>query len=169
MTGGIPWLVAGAVLAAILGLLLMRLGTGIRQRRGLDSGKTVSLDKVTLTSRRYGLTGRPDRLVKTGGTINPEEWKSARTVRRWHRTQMGVYFLLIEDQLGVKPSHGFIVCGDDSRHRVENDAALRERVLDLAGRIRQARAAIHQPIPVNPTPYQCPPCGQRGNCRQARA
>ncbi len=45
-------------------------------RRGLGIGKTVSLDRVTLTSRRMGLTGRPDRLIKTDGTIIPEEWKS---------------------------------------------------------------------------------------------
>jgi hypothetical protein len=30
-----------------------------------------------LTSVRLGLTGRPDRLIKTDGTIIVEEWKSA--------------------------------------------------------------------------------------------
>jgi len=44
-----------------------------RQRRGLRSGKTVSLDRVTLTSRRLGLTCRPDRLIKSDGTIIVEE------------------------------------------------------------------------------------------------
>jgi hypothetical protein len=47
---GMPWLVAGAVLAAILGLRLMRAGRGMRQGRGLGGGKTVSLDQLTLTS-----------------------------------------------------------------------------------------------------------------------
>jgi hypothetical protein len=49
----------------------------LRRRRGLSGGKTVSLDKVTLTSHRLGLTGRPDRLIKADGTILVEEWKSA--------------------------------------------------------------------------------------------
>ena len=75
-------------------------------------GRTVALDNVTLDSRRYGLTGRVDRLIRTGGTMIPEEWKSARVLRPWHRAQMGVYFLLIEDQLNVRPPHGFIVTGD---------------------------------------------------------
>jgi CRISPR-associated exonuclease Cas4 len=64
-----PWLAAGALLALAIGLALMLLGRGMRRRRGLGGGKTVPLDKVTLTSHCLGLTGRPDRLIKAGGTI----------------------------------------------------------------------------------------------------
>ena len=81
---------------------------------------------------------------------------------------MGVYFLLIEDQLGARPPHGFVVCGDGTGHRVENTSELRSWVLDLAGQIRAARSAVTQPIPVNPRPGQCRPCGMRGHCGQAR-
>ena len=70
------WIAVAAVLALLLGLWLMLAGRGMRRRRGLGGGKTVSLDRVTLTSRRLGLTGRPDRLIKADGTIIPEEWKS---------------------------------------------------------------------------------------------
>jgi hypothetical protein len=49
---------------------------------------------------------------------------------------LGVYFRLIEDQLKVRPSHGFVVLGDGTRHRIENDELLRSWVLDLAARIR---------------------------------
>jgi CRISPR/Cas system-associated exonuclease Cas4 (RecB family) len=157
-----------ALLGLLLGLALMLLGRSMRQRRGLGQGKTVALDNVTLTSRRYGLTGRVDRLVKTAGTIIPEEWKSARALRPWHRAQMGVYFILVEDQLGVRPPHGFIVTGDGQRHRVENGDALRAWVLELAGRIRAARAAVGAPIRVTPAPGQCRPCSMRGQCSQAR-
>jgi hypothetical protein len=104
--------IVGAVLALLLGLALIIGGQGIRRRRGLGSGKTVSLDGVTLTSARLGLTGRPDRLVKTGGTIIPEEWKSSGRVWPNHRIQMGCYFLLIEEEQRVRPPHGFIVLGD---------------------------------------------------------
>ena len=143
-------------------------GRGMRLRRGLGSGKTISLDRVTLTSRRLGLTGRPDRLIRKGGIIWPEEWKSSKHLRPWHRVQLGTYFLLIEDQLGMRPPHGFIVCGDGARHRIENSEELRATVLDLAERIRAARADVKQPIPVNPVPGQCRPCGVRGHCGQAR-
>jgi CRISPR-associated exonuclease Cas4 len=159
------WIALAAVLALLLGLWLMLVGRGMRQRRGLGGGTTVSLDRVTLTSHRLGLTGR---LVKRDGTIIVEEWKSSRSVWTNHRAQLGVYFLPIEDQLGVKPSHGFIVLGDGTRQRIDNTAELRAWVLDLAGQIRAARAAITQPIPVNPKPGQCRPCGMRGHCGQAR-
>jgi CRISPR-associated exonuclease Cas4 len=65
----------------LLGLVLILAGRGMRRRRGLASGQTVSLDRVTLSSRRYGLSGRPDRLIREGNTVIPEEWKSARQLR----------------------------------------------------------------------------------------
>src|SRR6266404_3076674 len=161
---GMKWLAAGAGLSLLLGLLLMLLGRGMRRRRGLSGGRTVTLDNVTLVSRRHGLAGRPDRLVKAGGTIIPEEWKSSRTLRPWHRAQLGVDFLLIKDELGVRPPYGFVVTGDGRRHRIDNDDALREWVLDLAGQIRAARKAVRVPIAVTPAPGQCRRCGMRGHC-----
>ncbi len=162
------WIAGGAVLALLVGLVLMLAGRGMRRRRGLVGGRTVSLDRVTLTSRRYGLTGRPDRLVRTGRMVIPEEWKSARVLRPWHRIQVGVYFLLIEDRLGVKPPHGFVVLGDGTRHQIENTPELRADVLELAGRIRAARGKLTEPISVRPVPGQCRPCGMRVHCGQAR-
>jgi CRISPR-associated exonuclease Cas4 len=162
------WIAVAAVLAVLLGLLLMLAGQSMRQRRGLGGGKTVSLDRVTLTSVRLGLTGRPDRLIKADGTIIVEEWKSSRQVWPSHRAQMGCYFLLIEEELRIRPTHGVIVCGDGTRHRIENTEELRAWVLELAGQIRAARAAVTEPIPVNPRRGQCRPCGMREHCGQAR-
>jgi CRISPR-associated exonuclease Cas4 len=68
----------------------------------------------------------------------------------------------------VRTTHGFIVCGDGRRHRVENSEELRAWVLEIAGQIRAARAAVTVAIPVNPKPTQCRSCSQRGNCGQAR-
>lgn len=168
MSPPVGWIAGGAVLALLVGLVLVIGGRGMRRRRGLGGGRTVSLDRVTLTSRRYGLTGRPDRLVRTDRMVIPEEWKSARVLRPWHRIQLGVYFLLIEDQLGVTPQHGFVVLGDGSRHQIGNTAELRADVLELAGRIQDARTRQSEPIQVRPVPGQCRPCGMREHCGQAR-
>jgi CRISPR/Cas system-associated exonuclease Cas4 (RecB family) len=74
----------------------------------------------------------------------------------------------VEEQFEVRPPHGFIVCGDGTRHRVENTDELRAWVLDLAAQVRAARARVGTPIPVNLKPGQCRACGLRGQCPQAR-
>jgi CRISPR-associated exonuclease Cas4 len=168
MIGTLPLAVV-AVLGLLLGLVLLRLGQGVRHRLGLGGGKTVSLDRVTLTSRRYGLTGRPDRLVKCGGMVIIEEWKSSRSLAAWHRAQMGAYFVLAEEALKVRPSHGFVVTGDGLRHRIDNSDELRAWVLGMVEQIRRLRQTIDQPVPVHPPAWQCRPCGMRGHCRQARS
>ena len=68
----------------------------------------------------------------------------------------------------MRPTHGFVVLGDGTRERVENDDALRAWVLDLAERIRAARAEVSVAIAVNPTSGQCRKCGMRAHCGQAR-
>ncbi len=161
------WVAAVAVLALLAGLLLMLAGRGMRGSRSLAAGKTISLDRITLRSHRLGLTGRPDRLIKAGGTIIPEEWKSSRMLRPWQRAQMGVYFVLIEEELKTRPPHGFVICGDGTRHRIDNDDRLRVWVLDLAGQIRAARSKVSMPIPVDSKPGRCRPCGMRAHCGQA--
>jgi hypothetical protein len=84
--GSSPGQALAAVLALLLGLGLLQAGRGLRRRLGLGQGRTVALENVTLTSRRLGLSGRPDRIVRTGNTIIPEEWKkTARSVRDSHR------------------------------------------------------------------------------------
>jgi CRISPR-associated exonuclease Cas4 len=162
------WMLALAAGALLAGTLLMWLGRNVRRRRGLGAGQTVSLDRVLLTSHRLGLTGRPDRLIKAEGTIVIEEWKSAHVVRPWHRAQMGVYFLLVEEQLRIRPLHGFLVCGDGTRHRIDNTEKLRAWVLYMAAEIRTLREVPEQPIEVRPHPGQCRPCGMRSHCGQAR-
>jgi CRISPR-associated exonuclease Cas4 len=165
---GLDWLVASGVIALVVGVLLVLGGRGMRRGRGLGAGRTVSLDNFNLYSARLALVGRPDRIVRNELGIIPEEWKSAKTLRAWHRAQMGVYFVLIEEQLGVRPPFGNVVCGDGKRYRVENTEELRAWVLDLAEKVRSARRQVERQIPVNPKPGQCRPCGLRAHCNQAR-
>lgn len=161
------WLfVAGTLL---VGVLLIFLARKMRRARGLAFGRTLALDDVTLYSSRYRLAGRPDRIVRVGKTVVPEEWKSAKRLWPGHIAQMGVYFLLIEERYGVRPPCGYVVLGTGRRHRIENDAKLRDWVLDLAGQIRAARTRLHEPIGARPRPSQCRACGQRINCHQAQS
>jgi CRISPR-associated exonuclease Cas4 len=101
-----------ALAALLIGLLLILVGKSARHRRGLADAPTLALDDRALYSARLGLAGRPDRIL-AGGI--PEEWKSARRVHDSHRAQLGAYLLLIEEETGVRPPHGFIVLGDGQR------------------------------------------------------
>jgi len=134
--------------------------------RGLGSGETVALDNVTLYSERLKLVGRPDRLVRDGGYLIPEEWKSAKRVSHGHRLQLGAYFLLIEEEYGERPPFRVVVLGDGSRVEVENTEALRLEVLGIAEKIRKHRARLASEIPVGQPAWECRMCGQRGNCGQ---
>ena len=100
-----------ALVFGCLGLLLLVLSLRARSMRGLGAGETATLDDVTLFSKRYLLTGRPDRIVKHGKFFIPEEWKSSKKVEPWHLVQLGVYFILIEDHYGVRPPTGSLCFG----------------------------------------------------------
>jgi CRISPR-associated exonuclease Cas4 len=157
------WLAAGVLLA---GLLMILSAWRMRRVRGLSSGRTLALDDVTLYSPYYALRGRPDRIVRAGGTVIPEEWKSAKRLWPGHIAQMGVYFLLIEERFGVRPPYGYVVLGTGERRRIANDEKLRAWVLDLSSRIRDARRRLLEPTRPRPRPAQCRACGQRDNCSE---
>ena len=146
------------------GFLLLVLSLRARRTRGLGFGETVTLDDVTLFSKHYLLTGRPDRIVKHGKFFIPEEWKSSKKVQPWHVGQLGVYFILIEDHYGVRPPHGYIVLQGGKRELVKNTPELRDRVLAAAAAIREHRRRLDHEIQVSPARWQCRVCGQRSRC-----
>lgn len=158
------WLFALAALA--LGILLLWAGKAARQRRGLTDARTLDLDRRNLFSARLGLAGRPDRVIDEGGFPIPEEWKSSRRVHDSHRAQMGVYFILIEEETGIRPPHGYISLASGERERVDNTPELRAWVLEMAERVRAVRREPGRLIPVNQPPAKCRGCGMRESCGQ---
>lgn len=78
----------------------------------------------------------------------PEEWKSGNRVHDSQRAQIGIYFILIEEETGVAPPYGVISLGSGQEVRLENTAELREWVLDVADQIRAARRRIQEEIEV---------------------
>jgi CRISPR-associated exonuclease Cas4 len=137
-----------ALSALVIGFLLILAGKSGRSRRGLTDRKTLDLDSRVLYSREFGISGRPDRLVRDGGYVIPEEWKSSLRVHDSHRAQLAVYFILLEQEYAVRPTHGFIVTGQGERHRMENTDQLRAWVLDIAAQIRAARRQVAEIINV---------------------
>jgi len=163
------YLLYAAWVLLVLGVVLVYQALKGRKLRGLGFGETVALDDATLYSEELGLAGRPDRIVREGEFLIPEEWKSSKRVNDGHRLQLGTYFLLIEAEYGSRPPHGFVVLGDGSRHRVENTEKLRSKVLAVAERIRERRKILREEIPVNQPAAKCRACGQRSDCRRKSA
>jgi CRISPR-associated exonuclease Cas4 len=161
-------LVGVSVVLGLLGLVLVVLSKRGRAVRGLGFGETVALDDVTLYSARLKLIGCPDRIIRQGGSLIPEEWKSAKRMSHGHRIQLGAYFLLIEEEYGERPPFGVVVLGDGSRHQVENTEELRSEVLEIADAIRGRRRVMEAEIEVRQPAWKCRSCGQRANCGQAR-
>ena len=151
-----------AIAVLMVGLLLILAGKSTRQRHGLADAPTLALDNRTLYSARYRLAGRPDRIL--GGLI-PEEWKSGTRVYDSHRVQLGCYLVLIEEETGVRPTHGFISLAS-GQVRIENTPELRAWVLGVAEEVREMRRHPDRPIPVNQPPAKCRNCGMREHCEQ---
>ena len=162
------WIAVAAVLALLLGLVLMLLGRGMRQRRGLGGGKTVSLDRVTLTSRRLGLTGRPDRLIKGGWHDHP---RGMEIRPRAAAVAPGTDRLLLLTHRGRAADSPDAWFHRPGRRHAAPDRQYR-RAAGLGARAGRAdtggEGGGRSADPVNPVPSQCRPCGMRGHCRQGR-
>jgi CRISPR-associated exonuclease Cas4 len=162
------YLVGSALVLGVLGLLLVVLASKLRGAAGFAGGETIALDDVTHYSERLKIVGRPDRLVRQGEHLIPEEWKpSAKRVYPGHRLQLGTYCFLVEEEFGVRPPFGVVVIRDGERVEVENTSELRSEVLEVAAKIREHRRKLGEEIPVRQPPAKCRSCGQRTNCRQA--
>ncbi len=155
-------MLAFVVVAATLLFLAIR----YRRRAGFGRGHTVSHDNITLRSKRYGLIGRPDRIVRRGKTIIVEDKKPSRRVYESHRVQMVVYMLLVEEHYGVRPPHAVLVLGDGRREKIQNTKQLRAQVLDITAQIRKARSDLARPLAGVAIAAKCRACSQRHNCDQ---
>lgn len=120
-----------------------------------------------LVSRRHGLTGRPDYLIRTRDGIIPVEAKSTTLppgARPYdsHVLQLAAYCLLVEDQFGAPVPYGLIRYRD-SEARVEFTDELREELLALLEEVRAAGAAeeVHRS---HDEPRRCARCAVRDFC-----
>jgi CRISPR-associated exonuclease Cas4 len=143
-------------------------------RAGLPAGELVYLDVASeqpsvLVSRRYGLKGKPDALVRiSSGDVIPVERKKTRAPKRPYAgdlIQAAAYCVLVEEQYGRTPPFMRIQYTD--RHFDEPYTIERKQwVLRTCQEIRQARqsGACDRSHAI---PAKCRNCGQRANCDQA--
>jgi CRISPR-associated exonuclease Cas4 len=174
---GVYWNVMGATLvaAAVLAVALVAyvlLEVWRRRERaalGLGAGTLVWADdsrrgSPTLYSRRHGLQGRCDHLIRDGPAYIPMEQKpSATRLQPGHRLQLAAQCLLVQERYGVRPPYGVVVLAGGRRERVPFTPELERELLDTMAAMRHLLTLGAAPGPRWAGP-KCPGCGYRAVC-----
>jgi CRISPR-associated exonuclease Cas4 len=185
------------LLLAFLVLVLIALSTYLASRRaaaqaGLPSGRLIYSDtghpvgsigaiieseqgvrqEKPLISREYGLTGRPDYLVRTGKGVVPVEAKSTKCPAGGkpytsHVMQLAAYCLLVESSIGAEVPYG-VIKYSDREIIVDYTEELRDELIMLLEEMRSALGAedVHRS---HHEPRRCDKCSMREVCTESLA
>jgi CRISPR-associated exonuclease Cas4 len=145
----------------------------LRQRSRLPEGEVIYSDtgawqrnERSFYSAHYGVTGKPDYLVRQQKGIVPVELKSSAAPaapREGHVMQLAVYCLLVEENLGQRPAYGIIQYADRN-FRVDYTDELRRRLLDTLDEMHAAMDLPDGPQRSHQSPRRCSSCGVRDAC-----
>ncbi|MFB3765313.1 MAG: CRISPR-associated protein Cas4 [Methanotrichaceae archaeon] len=149
-----------------------------RKKYGIQAGEVIYSDLYSdrdrpvksLLSKRFGISGKPDYIVKDKGRLIPVELKSGRasTPHRGHVLQLAAYCLLIEENYGKAVPHGILVYGDGKQHLIKFDDALRK---DLISTVEEMRRCWSEGSPVrnHSSKRKCSSCLLREDCNYCLA
>ena len=143
-----------------------------RKKMKVPEGEIIYVDlddesSQVLVSERYGLSGRPDHIIRRDGHYIPVELKTGRTPKGplfSHIIQVCTYCILIEDIMGKAPPYGIIKYPEKS-FEIEYTEELREMVLNLRDRLLsdmergEARRNHNRP-------GKCRHCSRRDMCSE---
>ncbi|MCS6847155.1 MAG: CRISPR-associated protein Cas4 [Anaerolineae bacterium] len=156
----------------LIAIALLAIARRLRQRSGLPAGRVIYSDvgawqrnERALFSPIYGITGKPDYLVREGDAITPVEVKSSPApARPWpgHVLQLAAYCLLVEEALGARVRRGIIQYAD-KRFVVDYTPALKAELLRVVDEMRLAlrEGDAHRD---HADPGRCARCGVREAC-----
>jgi CRISPR-associated exonuclease Cas4 len=130
----------------------------------IESTDDSAIPTPTLRSKRYGLVGRPDQLVRVGAALVPVEQKPrARRLQPSHMLQVAAQCLLVQEVYGVRPPYGLLVLAGGTQERVEFSPALEQRLLDTMAQMRAILRAGTAPERCW-VAAKCRACGFRETC-----
>ncbi len=141
------------ILAMAAYVLVGRRTARERSALGIPSATIVAADDArlgasTLRSKRLGLVGRPDHLVRQGRMLIPVEQKpSARRLHASHVLQVAAQCLLIQEIYGIRPVYGVVVLAGGVEERVAFTPAVEQRLLRTMEQMRQVLATGREPGP----------------------
>lgn len=174
------YFLAGGILVLLLAILFSRLSSHSTQATGLpglhvsvvynDSGAQEEVEKP-LFSEQYGLTGKPDYVLRTRQGLVPVELKPLRRSEQPYESdimQLAGYCLLLEDVWGVVPPYGLLRY-QEKTFRIEWNAQLRAALLETLAEMREldgfpAYQDGPMPEPQHDMTVRCRSCGFRYIC-----
>ncbi|MCZ7399636.1 MAG: CRISPR-associated protein Cas4 [Candidatus Methanoperedens sp.] len=120
----------------------------------------------TLQSEKFGMTGSPDRLIRTNDELTPSIIKTGNMplngVWQGDRLQLTAYAVLVEEKYNVPVRRGFV---EYARCGVVREAAIRRHerrnVLQILEKIKKIQNGI---MPEKPKDAPCEYCGFTGMC-----
>lgn len=150
--------------AAVIVLLIL-----LSRRDGLPRGQVIYQDltdawkpAAILRSETYGISGKPDLLLRDGNALVPVEVKSYNAPEEPYASnlmQLAAYFLLIEENYDARPDYGIIRYADRSIC-VENSRKLRGMLLRTLSDMRGWDGSL----PKCNRGGRCAACGFRDAC-----
>jgi len=140
-----------------------------RSRLGLTTGDIIAADdsawvSPTLRSKRHGLVGRPDHLLRFGGQLIPVEQKPrSKHVQPSHVMQVAAQCLLVEEVYGVRPEYGVLVLAGGVQERLPYTPEIERRLRQIMTRMRTLLDDDVEPGPLWSS-AKCRACGFVGTC-----
>ena len=163
------WLLAAAAVLGLLAFALFRRSAAGRLPGRVVYDDTVERDAAALVSHRYGLTGKPDHVIRGARGLVPVERKTkdwrGETPRDGDRGQLLAYCLLVEESMGERVSHGLLAY-PSRQFEVPFGPAERREIVELLEAMRAAEGAPE----VRRSHHQaarCRACGYRATCGEA--
>ena len=157
------------ILAMAAYVLVGRRTASERSALGIPSATIVAADDArlgasTLRSRRLGLVGRPDHLVRQGRMLIPVEQKpSARRLHASHVLQVAAECLLVQEVYGIRPVFGVVVLAGGVEERVAFTPGVEQRLPRTMEQMRQVLAAGREHGP-RWDDHKCRACSFRAVC-----
>jgi CRISPR-associated protein Cas4 len=151
--------------------ILLGEGRGRTEATGLAPVEnTLSVDgSQTLPGREYiskrqGLAGKPDALIREDGFLVPIEMKPlAKKLRDRYVAQLLVYMRLVEEFEGKRPPYGYLLLGANRRRvKVPNSEEKQRWVDSLLVEMRGVLSG--QAAKATPHPKKCEKCDVRNRC-----
>lgn len=166
-----------ALLLLLIALILLWQAARQRKQAGLPGGRIIYTDtrgwgrlEQPLNAPELGLTGKPDYLIQTAGSIIPVEVKTGRVPSApydSHIFQLAAYCLLVEKTFGKRPPYGIIHYASRD-FAIDYTAELESTLLDRLAEIKRDESRRDVPRS-HDEPARCRKCGFRSVCDQSLA